>query len=87
MMYDILYIMYIYDIIWFPQLDSSICCHFGISSGQRACSPLGLRKMMGSCTARQKMRSFAAHLSGGVWGEADAPSRKLEMRLLPVLGQ
>ena len=45
---------------------SPIDVKIGISSGQRFCSPLGLRKMMGSCTARQKMRNFAADLSGGV---------------------
>ncbi len=31
-------------------------------------SPLGLRTVMGSCTAHQKLRNFAAHLSGGVQG-------------------
>ncbi len=29
-------------------------------------SPLGLIKMMGSCSARQRIRNFAADLSGGV---------------------
>ena len=31
-------------------------------------SPLGLRKIMGSCCASQKQRNFAAHLSGGSRG-------------------
>ena len=38
-------------------------------------SPLGLRKMLGSCSASQKKHNFAAHLSGGVPGDK-SPLRK-----------
>ncbi len=31
-----------------PQLDSSICCHFGISSGQRVFHHRGLEKLWGA---------------------------------------